>query len=185
MNAAPPCNAPVPSGARGLLYRLRTRYLFATDRREAPSSHIQEWKSMKKSLKAVERQVSVQLVVSRAYSLPLCIRLRYEPTDPYVVRTVFFVDCDEPVEWVLGRDLLTDGLKGCAGCADVRIWSAVGRGDQWMYIALGSSAGTALLEVPVRDITSFLQDTEALVPRGTESAHIDWDAELAHLLPHG
>jgi hypothetical protein len=140
---------------------------------------------MKKSLKVVERRVAAQLVVSHAYSLPLCVRLRYEPADPYVVRAVFFADCDEPVEWVLGRDLLADGLKASAGCADVRIWSAVGRGDQSMYIALGSSAGTALVEVPVRDITSFLQDTEALVPRGTESGHIDWDAELAHLLPHG
>ncbi|MGW0765289.1 SsgA family sporulation/cell division regulator [Streptomyces sp. NPDC002676] len=85
----------------------------------------------------------------------------------------------------LGRDLLADGLKGSAGYADVRIWSAAGRGDQLMYIALGSSAGTALLEVPVMDLMSFLQNTEALVPRGTESGHVDWDVELAHLLPQG
>ncbi|MEV7979964.1 SsgA family sporulation/cell division regulator [Streptomyces sp. NPDC086519] len=140
---------------------------------------------MKKSSKAVERRVAVQLVVSHAYSLPLCVRLRYEPADPYVIRAAFFVDCDKPVEWVLGRDLLADGLEGSAGHADVRIWSAAGRGDQSIYIALGSSAGTALLEVPVQDISSFLQDTQALVPRGTESGLIDWDAELAHLLPQG
>lgn len=140
---------------------------------------------MKKSLKTVERRIAVQLVVSHAHSLPLCVRLRYEPTDPYVVHAAFFADCDEPVEWVLGRDLLADGLKGSAGHADIRIWSAAGRGDQAMYIALESSAGTALLEVPVQDIASFLQDTEALVPRGTESGLIDWDAELAHLLPRG
>ncbi|MGW0211498.1 SsgA family sporulation/cell division regulator [Streptomyces sp. NPDC003233] len=140
---------------------------------------------MKKSLKTVARRVAVQLVVSHAYSLPLCARLRYEPTDPYVVRAVFFVDCDEPVEWVLGRDLLADGLKGSAGCADVRIWSAAGRGDQSMYITLVSPAGTALLEFPVRDLTSLLENTEALVPRGTESGHIDRDVELAHLLSRG
>ncbi|MGJ5752348.1 hypothetical protein FB563_0439 [Streptomyces puniciscabiei] len=34
---------------------------------------------MKKSLKAVERRVVVQLVVSHACSLPLCVRLRHEP----------------------------------------------------------------------------------------------------------
>ncbi|MET7893551.1 SsgA family sporulation/cell division regulator [Streptomyces mirabilis] len=140
---------------------------------------------MKKSLKTVERRIAVQLVVSHTCSLPLCVRLRWEPTDPYVVHAVFFADCDEPVEWLLGRDLLADGLEGSAGYADVRIWPAVGRGDQSIYIVLGSSAGTALLEVPVQDVTSFLQDTEALVPRGTESGHIDWDAELAHLLPQG
>jgi hypothetical protein len=140
---------------------------------------------MKKSLEVVERQVAVQLVVSHVYSLPLCVRLRYEPADPYVVRAAFFVDCGEPVEWVLGRDLLAGGLEGSAGHADVRIWSAAGRGDESIYIALGSSAGTALLEVPVQDISSFLEDTEALVPRGTEAGLIDWDAELAHLLPRG
>ncbi|WP_432074127.1 SsgA family sporulation/cell division regulator [Streptomyces wuyuanensis] len=140
---------------------------------------------MKKSLKTVERRVAVQLVVSHVHSLPLCVRLRYEPADPYVVRAAFFVDCDEPVEWVLGRDLLADGLEGSAGHADVRIWSAAGRGDESIYIALESPAGTALLEVPVQDISSFLQDTQALVPRGTESGLIDWDAELAHLLPRG
>ncbi|MFK0150906.1 SsgA family sporulation/cell division regulator [Streptomyces sp. NPDC090499] len=140
---------------------------------------------MKKSLKTLERRTTVQLVVSHTCSLPVGVRLRYEPTDPYVVRAVFFADCDEPVEWVLGRDLLADGLEGPAGYADVRIWSAAGRGDRSIYIALGSSAGTALLEVPVQDVTCFLQDTETLVPRGTESVHIDWDAELAHLFPQG
>ncbi|MFG3204052.1 SsgA family sporulation/cell division regulator [Streptomyces sp. NPDC048192] len=137
------------------------------------------------SSRTVVRAVTVQLVVSRTYSQPLCMRLRYEPADPYVVRAAFFVHSDEPVEWILGRDLLADGLEGSAGHADVRIWSAAGRGDKSIYIALGSSGGTALLEVPVRDLASFLEDTEALVPRGTESGLIDWDSELAHLLPRG
>ncbi|MFJ8021464.1 SsgA family sporulation/cell division regulator [Streptomyces sp. NPDC096311] len=135
-----------------------------------------------KSLRTVAQGVTAQLVVSRAYSLPLCMRLRYEPADPYVVHAVFFTHSDEPVEWVLGRDLLADGLKGSAGDGDVRIWSAVGRGDQAMYIVLASRAGTALLEVPVQDVRTFLESTEALVPRGTESGHIDWDVELACLL---
>ncbi|MFE9451564.1 SsgA family sporulation/cell division regulator [Streptomyces sp. NPDC006739] len=140
---------------------------------------------MKNSLKSVERRVAVRLVVSRDYSMPLCLRLRYEPTDPYVVRAIFFADCDDPAEWVLGRDLLADGLEGSAGYADVRIWSAAGRGDQSIYIVLGSSADTALLEVSARDIRSFLEQTETQVPRGTESGHIDWDAELAHLRSQG
>lgn len=137
---------------------------------------------MKKSLKVVERRVAVQLVVSHVYSLPLCVRLRYEPADPYVVRAAFFLHSDEPAAWVLGRDLLADGLEGCAGHGDVRIWSAVGRGDQAMYLALRSRAGTALLEVPVQDVKAFLERTEALVPRDTESGRIDWDTELAYLL---
>ncbi|WP_225102530.1 SsgA family sporulation/cell division regulator [Streptomyces sp. CoH27] len=135
------------------------------------------------SSRTVVRAVTAQLVVSRTCSQPLCMRLRYEPADPCVVRAAFFIHGDEPVEWVLGRDLLADGLKnGCAGHGDVRIWSAADRGDPAMYIALGSRAGTALIEVPLHDVKTFLERTEALVPRGTESGRIDWDAELAYLL---
>ncbi|MGW2647603.1 SsgA family sporulation/cell division regulator [Streptomyces sp. NPDC001393] len=126
--------------------------------------------------------MTAQLVVSRTYSQPLCMRLRYEPADPYVVRAAFFIHSHEPVEWVLGRDLLADGLNGCAGHGDSRIWSAANRGDPAMYIALGSRAGTALVEVPVHDVKTFLERTETVVPRGTESERIDWDAELAYLL---
>ncbi|WP_406517542.1 SsgA family sporulation/cell division regulator [Streptomyces sp. NBC_00134] len=43
----------------------------------------------------------------------------------------------------MGRDLLADGLRGSADCGDVRVRSTVGRGDQAMYIVLGSPAGTA------------------------------------------
>lgn len=135
-----------------------------------------------KSLKTVVRAVAAQLVVSRDYSLPMRMRLCYEPTDPYAVRAVFVVHGHEPVEWVLGRDLLSDGLTGSAGDGDIQVWPAVGPGDEAMYITLGSSAGTVLLEVPVLDIKSFLENTEALVPRGTESGRIDWHTELALLL---
>ncbi|MFF1744491.1 SsgA family sporulation/cell division regulator [Streptomyces mirabilis] len=137
------------------------------------------------SLKTVMQGVAVQLVISRTYSLSMCMSLRYEPTDPYVVRAIFFTDTDEQAEWVLGRELLADGLTGSAGCGDIRVWPAVGRGDQAMYIVLRSPAGTALLEVPVQDIRTFLEHTEALVPRGTESGHIDWELELANLFAKG
>ncbi|MGI5143586.1 SsgA family sporulation/cell division regulator [Streptomyces sp. CA-106110] len=131
--------------------------------------------------------MAVQLIIERNYSLCMRMRLRCEPSDPYVVHAAFFTadSDDEPVEWVLGRDLLADGLKGCAGEGDVRIWSAVGHGAQAMYIALTSSAGTALLEVPMRDVKTFLQHTQALVPQGTESRRIEWDTELANLLTEG
>ncbi|MEU1036407.1 SsgA family sporulation/cell division regulator (plasmid) [Streptomyces sp. NBC_01450] len=137
------------------------------------------------SLKTVVQGVAVQLVVSRTYSLSMCMSLRYEPTDPYVVRAAFFTDTDEQTEWVLGRELLADGLTGSTGCGDIRVWPAVGRGDQAMYIVLGSPAGTALLEVPVQDVRTFLENTEALVPRGTESGRIDWELELANLFAKG
>jgi hypothetical protein len=49
------------------------------------------------------------------------MRLRYELSDPYAVRVAFTVDeSDEAVEWIIGRDLLIDGLNCPVGEGDVR-----------------------------------------------------------------
>ncbi|MFG2951586.1 SsgA family sporulation/cell division regulator [Streptomyces adustus] len=137
------------------------------------------------SVKSVTRKVTVQLVVARTCTLPLRLDLRYEPTDPYVVRAAFSTDTDELAEWTLGRDLLADGLTTTAGHGNIRIRPTTGHGDQTTYIALGPPADTALLEVPTQDIKAFLDDTQTLVPQGTESAHIDWEHELTNLLTTG
>jgi hypothetical protein len=126
--------------------------------------------------------VSVRLVVSGKPPLRLHMRLQYESTDPYVVRAAFSVaDGDEAVEWNLGRELLVEGLTGPAGEGDVRMWPARRRGRSVLCIALGSRDHAALLELPAQDMRTFLQATKTAVPLGTESGHIDWDAELAHL----
>ncbi|MEV4453475.1 MULTISPECIES: SsgA family sporulation/cell division regulator [Streptomyces] len=136
-----------------------------------------------KSMRTVMQGLPVQLVVSQEMSLSMCMRLRYELSDPYAVRVAFTVDdSDEAVEWIIGRDLLIDGLKGPVGEGDVRIWPA-GECDRGaVYIVLKPPSAMALLEVPAQDIKGFLQETETLVPRGSESEHIDSDALLRHLL---
>ncbi|MER5697353.1 SsgA family sporulation/cell division regulator [Streptomyces mirabilis] len=45
--------------------------------------------------------------------------------------------------------------------------------------------GMALLEVPVQDLKRFVQETETLVPRGSESERTDSDVLLRHLLAEG
>ncbi|MYV41195.1 SsgA family sporulation/cell division regulator [Streptomyces sp. SID1328] len=128
----------------------------------------------------------MQLVVSSEASLFLTMMLRYEPSDPYVVRAEFTVlDSDEAVEWIIGRDLLADGLKGPAGEGDIQVWP-VGDGDPCdMCILLTPPAGTALLLAPAREVRAFLREAEELVPRGTEAGHLDLDAWLAQLLRDG
>ncbi|MCX4459216.1 SsgA family sporulation/cell division regulator [Streptomyces sp. NBC_01728] len=101
------------------------------------------------------------------------MRLRYELSDPYAVRVAFTVDeSDEAVEWITGRDLQIDGLKGRVGEGDVRIWPAGEHDRGAVYIVLKPPSAMALLEVPAQDIKRFLQETETLVPRGSESEHI-------------
>ncbi|MFF7601570.1 SsgA family sporulation/cell division regulator [Streptomyces mirabilis] len=139
-----------------------------------------------KSMRTVMHGLPVQLVVSQEMSLSMCMRLWYELSDPYAVRVAFTVDeSDEAVEWIIGRDLLIDGLRGPVGEGDVRIWPAGERDRGAVYIVLKPPDGLALLEVPAQDIKRFLQETETLVPRGSESERIDSDALLRHLLAEG
>ncbi|WP_426570233.1 SsgA family sporulation/cell division regulator [Streptomyces canus] len=131
------------------------------------------------------QKLPVQHVVSYEMFLPVSMRLRYEPSDPYVVRAAFTaVDSDETVEWIIGRDLLIDGLEGPAGEGDLRIWpDGPERCD--LYILLNPPAGAALLKARAQEIQTFLQETQALVPRGAELGHIDFDASLADFLAEG
>ncbi|MER5664621.1 SsgA family sporulation/cell division regulator [Streptomyces mirabilis] len=136
-----------------------------------------------KSLKTVIRGLPGQLVVSHEMSLAMTMRLQYEPSDPYAVRAAFaVVGSDETVEWIIGRDLLADGLEGPAGEGDIRVWPAEELDVSDLYILLNPPDGTALLKAPAREIKTFLQETEAVVPRGAEPGRIDSDALLAHLI---
>ncbi|MFF1899475.1 SsgA family sporulation/cell division regulator [Streptomyces sp. NPDC058206] len=140
-----------------------------------------------KSLKTVIRGLPVQLVVSHEMSVSVSVRLHYEPSDPHVVRAAFdVVGSDETVEWIIGRDLLADGLEGPAGEGDIRVWPVEEEHDgSDLYILLNPPDGTALLKAPAREVKAFLQETEAVVPRGAESGHINLDALLAHLIAEG
>ncbi|MPY38394.1 SsgA family sporulation/cell division regulator [Streptomyces adustus] len=130
----------------------------------------------------VTHRMTVRLLVTHTYALPLRLDLRYEPTDPYTVRALFCLGTHELAEWILGRDLLAHGLTGPAGHGNIRIRPTTGPGGHTLHIALGPPPDTALLEAPAHDIKTFLKDTQALVPHGTESAHIDWETELTNLL---
>lgn len=139
-----------------------------------------------KSLKTVIRGLSVELVVSQEMSLSMTMSLRYEPSDPYALRVAFtVVGSDDTVDWIIGRDLLADGLKGPAGEGDIRVWPADEDDLGDVYILLSPPAGTALLKAPAQEIKTFLQETEAVVPRGAEPRHFDLDALLAHFLAGG
>jgi sporulation and cell division protein SsgA len=136
-----------------------------------------------KSLRTVACELPVRLVVSRDLSLSVRMGLQYEAGDPYAVRAAFRSDGHGgTVEWILGRDMLTQALRGHAGHGDVRMWSGGGLGRDVLYIALSPPAGSVLLEVPAQGVETFLRETWTLVPPGAESGQLDLDAELTDLL---
>jgi hypothetical protein len=135
----------------------------------------------------VSAELRFQLVVPHEESsVPLMARLSYSAEDPYAVRMAFHIGLDEPVEWVVGRELLFAGLHGPQGLGDVQVWpsSAVADGvaADILNIELSAPAGHAHFEAPAADLAEFLRRTGQVVPAGRESAHIDIDAELSGLL---
>jgi sporulation and cell division protein SsgA len=110
--------------------------------------------------------------------------LSYAAHDPFAVRIGFGDASGDGVTWLLGRELLADGLQCPAGDGDVRIWPARTSGDV-LYLHLRAPSGEALFELSRATVAAFLQHTEELVPRGQETAVLDVDDALAALLSGG
>ncbi|HJX44751.1 MAG TPA: SsgA family sporulation/cell division regulator [Geodermatophilus sp.] len=113
--------------------------------------------------------------------------LSYEASDPFAVRIGFGEPgepADDGITWLLARDLLTAGLERPAGEGDVRLWPARTSGDV-LYLHLRAPSGEALFELSRAMVAAFLQQTEALVPPGQETAALHVDEELAVLLSGG
>jgi hypothetical protein len=121
------------------------------------------------------------VVLEQRLVAELMASLYYTAADPFAVRLAFHPGLDAPVEWVIARELLINGLDGSAGVGDVRVWPAED-GDPVMYIALTSPSGSALFEAPRDKVADFLRSTARIVPPGQESAFVNIDAELDDLL---
>jgi hypothetical protein len=136
----------------------------------------------------VTSELELRLVVPGGSPLPVVAGLRYDPTDPYAVHVGFHTGPspdspdDEVVEWTFARQLLTDGVSRDVGDGDVQVWPSQTAGRPVVCLALSSPSGRALFEVPLGSLVEFLTRTYAAVPTGSESAHVDLDAELALLL---
>lgn len=136
---------------------------------------------------SLSTDVPVRLVVlEQEVTADLIASLSYTAADPYAVRVAFHLGLNEqPIVWVIARDLLIDGLEASTGLGDVRVWPRE-PGDPSagavLYIELSSTTGNALFEAPRQRIANFLSSTSRIVPAGRESAFVDIDTELADLL---
>jgi Streptomyces sporulation and cell division protein, SsgA len=111
----------------------------------------------------------------------------YDVTDPFAVRITFgdaTGDGEEGIAWLVGRELLREGLDAPAGEGDVRLWPSRTAGDV-LFLHLRAPSGEALFEVSRGTVAGFLQLTENTVPVGEESSVLAVDDELAALLSNG
>lgn len=131
---------------------------------------------------SVSAELELRLVVPGSTSLPVLADLTYDVADPYAVRVAFHTGGPDVVEWTFARQLLTDGVARPGGEGDVQVWPSHSGSRPIVCIALSSPSGRALFEAPLGEVVEFLTRTYALVPTGSESDHVDVDAELALLL---
>jgi hypothetical protein len=130
---------------------------------------------------SVVDDVDLRLVVPGDEGLHLTATLRYEASDPFAVEATFRAG-DEAISWVLGRDLLSDGLNGDCGEGDVRVWPTVDGLRRVVMLQLTSPDGCALLAADAQGLETFLARTYDAVPLGYEGDHLDVDSALAQLL---
>jgi hypothetical protein len=138
---------------------------------------------------AVSAELGLGLVGPEQTIVPLLASLSYNCHDPYAVKIAFHVGTDEPVEWTLARDLLAAALHSREGIGDVQAWPSAAAGDglagigqQVLNIAMTSPFGHAEFEASAAAVEAFLAQTYQVVPDGTETDYMDFDAELTELL---
>src|SRR3954470_21436913 len=125
---------------------------------------------------SVVHDVDLRLVAPGDEGLRLTATLRYRPVDPYAVEATFRAG-DEAISWVLGRDLLGEGLTRPSGEGDVQLGPAAAGDDGTpvVMLQLSSPDGRALLAAPAEDVRAFLEQTYIVVEPGSEGEYLDVD----------
>lgn len=107
---------------------------------------------------------------------PVETELLYQADDPFAV-TMKFHAGGAVATWIMGRDLLADGMVERAGFGDVRVRPNTGR---TLVLELVSDRHVTVFRVSTGTLRKFLDATYRLVPPGSE--RFDADAFLSTVL---
>ncbi|MEU1281519.1 SsgA family sporulation/cell division regulator [Streptomyces sp. NPDC005805] len=142
-----------------------------------------DWHTAPRAQRAADWQTHVQQI-HPAGSAPVEAVFRYTADDPFAARVEFRRPGLPPVTWFMARDLLVRGVRVLSGTGEVRLRPVPGPGrDGVVHLRLGTPRAHALFVVDRSGLSRWLDRTFALVPRGAESSHVDWDAVTGRLLP--
>ena len=133
------------------------------------------------------------------YSCPLTLRLTdphspaeipalfsYDARDPFAVGITFGGNgsgTQDPVTWLVGRDLLRAGLDRPTGDGDIRLGPT--SATDVLFLHLHTPTGEALMELSRSALATFLAGAATLVPFGAEETAIVFDYEVSLLLSDG
>ncbi|SES01141.1 Streptomyces sporulation and cell division protein, SsgA [Lentzea xinjiangensis] len=107
---------------------------------------------------------------------PMDVDLQYRSDDPHAV-TMRFHAHDQESTWLVGRELLSNGLLSPAGLGDVRLRPADG---DVLVLELHTEDSHAVFHLPADELRRFLRSTYAAVPAGAEV--VDFELLLKDLL---
>ncbi len=123
--------------------------------------------------RTLTQQMTLQCLDARGRSIDLPASLGYDPSDPWAV-AVTFGGPDEQICWIVGRDLLLQGVTDPAGEGDILLWPSIDEnGRAAVVMELCSPDGRLVTQLRTHDLYRFLTRTLALVPRGTEWIDLD------------
>jgi len=132
--------------------------------------------------RTIEDDISIRLLVPGADGVLLDATLCYDTSDPYAVKATFRAG-EASVSWMLGRELLHQGLVDATGDGDVHVWPDLDAdGEPAVLVRLSSPDGQAVVSMEADMLQGFLARTVAAVPFGQEGQYLDIDGCLAQLL---
>ena len=100
---------------------------------------------------------------------PMNVDLQFRSDDPHAV-TLRFHTSDQESTWLVGRELLSEGLTSPAGIGDVRL--RPDHGDV-LVLELFTEDSHAVFHLSAGELGRFLDSTYAVVPAGREVLDFD------------
>lgn len=120
----------------------------------------------------------VMFAVLHGQAAPVVTRWSWSVQDPYAVTLGIRTRRDRWIEWMLGRELLIDGIAGPAGEGDIRLSPQQVMEFDVVAVEIRSADGHAMLEVDKDLLIHFVETTVELVALGDEPDVVDLDLEI-------
>jgi Streptomyces sporulation and cell division protein, SsgA len=130
----------------------------------------------------IATELAARLLQQGSKSVAARIHLQYGSTDPYAIEMTIRLRDQTPISWLLGRDLLDDGLRQESGVGDVRITPCPQAPTTLLHITLRDDIGAVDLEMRFAPVAEFLRLTYLQVPQGTEGLFVLIEDDVSALV---
>jgi hypothetical protein len=100
--------------------------------------------------------------------------LAYDTNTPDIIE--FRFNTRTPVRWLIGRDLLADGLMRLNGDGNIQIEPSPATDEVAIHVC--TPASRAIIRLPWDPVAGFVRASYDRVARGAEYVDVDWDQLL-------